>query len=76
MLTCSDLDFVNDMVDELTTIYEVRNSRNTIIEALTALPDDKLQNFYEGVCLYGMHPDETRWLLYYLETFENNQLIA
>lgn len=72
-------EILNDMAWTLRKYYEVQQSTHAITEALNTLPDDRIQDFYESVVLYGFHADDLgkeRWLLHFLDRFEDNQLIA
>ena len=72
-------EILDDMAQTLRKYYEVPQSAHAITEALDTLPDDRIQDFYESVVLYGFHTDDLgkkRWLLHFLERFEDNQLIA
>ena len=72
-------EILSDMAWTLRGYYEVPQSTHAITTALDSLPDEKIQDFYESVVLYGFHPDDEgkkRWLLHFLERFEDNQLIA
>ena len=72
-------DMLTDMAWTLRKYYEVQQSTHCIVKAIDTLPDNKIQDFYESVVMYGFHPDdegEQRWLLHFLERFEDNQIVA
>ena len=72
-------EMLDDMAWTLRKYYEVQQSTHCIVEALNVLPDNKIQDFYESVVMYGFHTDDEgkkRWLLHFLERFEDNQIIA
>lgn len=72
-------EILDDMAQTLRKYYEVRQSAHAITNALDTLSDDKLQDFYESVVLYGFHKDDhgkQQWLLHFLDRFEDNLLIA
>ena len=72
-------EMLDDTADDLRKYYEVSHSKHCIIKALNTLPDHMIQEYYESVVMYGFHADDAgkrRWLLYFLDRFEDNQIVA